>query len=275
MEIRIKTHEELRADCVTIEITGTGAEVTEFAETRLPSRNLYTDDEVAALQASEAELVAGPLRHRIAELERMLAGAIDREAGLEEGWAADHKEIVALREKVHAFNLDRKTERDRADRERQRASELKDRLSSSEGLVQEERTRGNNLAERLAKAEKALAESRELVAFKNRILNDKDDELREVRGHADQLKKRAEDAESKLMAGHVCTAACSENQHVAFVGRKALTEMENQVAELTRQIDNARVILADPQLEDARKSIVTRNTIALDKAIGKALDALA
>lgn len=254
MEIRIRTYEELRTDRVTIEITGTGAEVTEFAETRLPSRNLYTDEEVASLQASEAELVAGPLQARINELE---------------------DKLVRTENRIRGYDHDRHTERDRADRERQRASELKDRLSSSEELVQEERTRGNNLAQRLAQAEKSLAESRDLVAFKNRILNDKDDELREIQGLANRYKKRAEDAETRLMEGHVCTGGCSGNQHVAFVGRKALTEMENQVAALTRRIDNARVLLMDSQIKVAQDKAVTKAAVTMAEAIGKVLDTLA
>lgn len=158
MEIRIRTHEELRTDRVTIEITGTGAEVTEFAEAKL-----YTDGEVANLQASEAELVAGPLRRRIAELERALA-----------------KET-----------------------------------------------------------------------------------------------KRAEEAESKLMKGHVCTGGCSGNQHVAFVGRKALTEMENQVAELTRKIGEAQGIIHGSQVQEAMEASVGRMGVAMAKALQDVSNTLA
>lgn len=252
MEIRIRTHEELRTDRVTIEITGTGAEVREVAEDW--EAKLYTDGEVANLQASEAELVAGPLRRRIAELERTLAASVKRETDLEV--------------QVQSYDHDRHTERDRAD-----------------------------------KAVKALAESRELVAFKNGILNDKDDELREVRGHADritrehghcagklelrekdadtfrrqrnELEARVKDLESKLMEGHVCTGGCSGNQHVAFVGRQALARMENQVAELTRRIDNARVLLVDSQVKVAQDKAVTKAAVTMAEAIGKVLDTLA
>lgn len=190
MEIRIRTHEELRADRVTVEITGTGAEVTEFAETRLPSRNLYTDEEVANLQASEAELVADPLRRRIAELER------------------------------------------------------------------------------------TLAESRELVAFKDTVIQSTNKDFTAELERSAHFRRRAEDAENKLMNGHVCTGGCSGDQHVAFVGRQALTRMENQVAELTRRIDNARVLLSDARVVEARNKSVTTLETVLGGAIGKALDTL-
>jgi hypothetical protein len=104
-------------------------------ETKLPSRNLYTDEEVAALQSSEAELVAGPLRRRIAELERTLAGAIDREAKLEE--------------KVRGYDLDRHTEWDRADRERQRADGMESVLEAAN------RDHALNLGRAVERAEQA------------------------------------------------------------------------------------------------------------------------
>lgn len=261
MEIRIRTHEELRTDRVTIEITGTGAEVREVAEDW--EAKLYTDGEVANLQASEAELVAGPLRRRIAELERALAASVKRETDLET--------------QVQGYDRDRHTERDRADRERQRASELKDRLSSSEELVQEERIRGNNLAERLARAEKALAESRELVAFKDTVIQSTNEDFTAELERSAHFRKRAEEAESKLIEGHVCTGGCSGNQHVAFVGRQALTRMENQVAELTRRIDNARVILSEPKVTGALNRVVRdqHESSVMALAIEKALDTLA
>lgn len=226
MEIRIRTHEELRTDRVTIEITGTGAEVTEFAEAKL-----YTDGEVANLQASEAELVAGPLRRRIAELERALADAISRESGLEE--------------KIRGYDHDRHTERDRADRQTK--------------LVQEERTRGNNLAQRLAQAEKSLAESRDLVTFKNRILNDKDDELRVVRGHADRLTR---EHEARIKARDEET-----DQRV-----KARDRLLNDA---TTKIENARVILLDSQIKVAQDKAVTKAAVTMAEAIGRVLDTLA
>jgi hypothetical protein len=57
MEITVRTAEEIAADRVTIEVNGA---------------RLYTAAEVGDAQASEAELVAEPLRRRIVELETAL-----------------------------------------------------------------------------------------------------------------------------------------------------------------------------------------------------------
>ena len=233
MEIRIRTHEELRTDRVTIEITGTGAEVAEFAEAKLPSRNLYTDEEVAALQASEAELVAGPLRRRIAELERTLAGVIDREAKLDEELTRRAGIVKRLENKVEAYDTDRRTERDRADR-----------------ITREHQACAGKLD-----------------------LREKDADT--FRRQRNELEARVKDLESKLMEGHVCTGGCSENSHVAFVGRQAMVRMENQVAELTRRIDNARVLLVDSQVKVAQDKAVTKAAVTMAEAIGKVLDTLA
>jgi hypothetical protein len=67
MEIRLKTAEEFRSAHVTIEIRATPEEAIEV------SQRLFTSDEVGHYQATEAELVATPLRQRIAELEKTLA----------------------------------------------------------------------------------------------------------------------------------------------------------------------------------------------------------
>jgi myosin heavy subunit len=75
MEIKIKTAAEFHDSHVRIEIVVDGqAEVEEV------HRRLYTAAEVGQAQVSEAELVAAPLRRRIAELERELASA-DQGAG--------------------------------------------------------------------------------------------------------------------------------------------------------------------------------------------------
>ena len=67
MRIKIKTAEEFRDAHVTIEIVA-----DDQAEAELVAERLYTAAEVGHAQASEAELVAAPLRRRIAELEARL-----------------------------------------------------------------------------------------------------------------------------------------------------------------------------------------------------------
>lgn len=63
MEIKVKTAEEFRDAHVTIEIRA-----ADQGEAALVAERLYTAAEVGDAQASEAELVAAPLRRRIEEL---------------------------------------------------------------------------------------------------------------------------------------------------------------------------------------------------------------
>jgi hypothetical protein len=110
----------------------------------VPGERLYTNEEVAAAQASEAELVSKPLLARIRELEKELARRVT-----------------------------------------------------------------------------------ELEAEKNR---------------ADQNKAWAERAETevdRLSKGHVCTARCQPNAHVAFTGRQRLEELEREVHDERERADRA------------------------------------
>lgn len=254
MEIRVKTAEEFRAAHVIIEIKA--ADQAEAVVERLYTDDEADDNRAQAAEDWEAKLyadaeVTGPLNKRIEDLEGKLIR--ERIRNLE------------LERKAQGYDTDRHTEQDRADRERKRASELKDRLSGSEEKVAEleaelERQVGtltqerDNALERVGELEKGRqADHREIV---------------ELRRQRDKFK-------SRLMDGHVCTAGCTGDQHVAFVGRKALTEAENQVADLTRRIDNARALLTTTAVAEARTNIVTTKGTVLADAISKALDTLA
>jgi chromosome segregation ATPase len=125
MEIRLKTAEEFHSAHVTIEIRATPEEAWSLSD------RLYTAAEVGDAQASEAELVAGPLRRRIAELERTLAREVNRNTDLEAQAEDADRRINALTGQVKGYDHDRHTEKERADRERQRADK-------AEGLVREE-----------------------------------------------------------------------------------------------------------------------------------------
>ena len=114
MEINIKTHDDFRRDHVVITLAGTSAEVRAVGERMTGGRaeQLYPAAEVGALQASEAELVAAPLRERVGELE---------------------KENQRLARQVWEFDRDRHTEQRRADTAQRRVAELEDALARSIG----------------------------------------------------------------------------------------------------------------------------------------------
>ena len=105
MEIRIRTYDEISSERVRVEVApGQRATIEivdgEVSTGRLSDR-LYTAAEVGDAQASEAELVAGPLRRRIAELERALAASVNRENRLESDEAeraAEHRRSLAARD---------------------------------------------------------------------------------------------------------------------------------------------------------------------------------
>jgi hypothetical protein len=183
--------------------------------------------------------------------------------------------IVELEEKVRGYDEDRHTERDRADfLERGKADLIRMAAQSDNQVKELERLLAKEV-QRADEAETRLTQSRELVDFKNRILNDRDNDLAAVRDVANREKRRADEAEAKLMKGHVCTGGCSENRHVAFVGRQALEKLENQVAELTSRIDNTRVILSTPEVKQAQGMDCTRLGTTMSAAIIKALETLA
>lgn len=108
--MEIRTLDEVRAGRVrvTVDVELSGAR--------------YTDEDVARLQASEAELVAAPLRRRIGELE----------AGLTE----IDKEADRLRGVVIEYDLDRHTERERADKAQARVRELEQSLAARDRLLE-------------------------------------------------------------------------------------------------------------------------------------------
>lgn len=153
MEIEIKTLDEVRDERVQVVITVDGATSTD------PARRLYTAQEVGELQASEAELVATPLRGQIAmlkldvdSLQRQLAGAQRQIADLEPGKAELEAELARRtrereeretaravleselereRSRSRAFDIDRRTEKDRADRAQARVTVLERDLEVS------------------------------------------------------------------------------------------------------------------------------------------------
>jgi chromosome segregation ATPase len=286
MEIRIRTAEEFRAAHMTIEIKA--ADQDEAVTERL-----YTDNEVANLQASEAALVSAPLQKRINELEDKLVKA----------------EVT-----IRGYDEDRHTERDRADqvtrehsmcagklelrekdadtfraqrnklegRVKELESELANAQTQRDSLVAErERSADNHnaLADRVRELERSLASSRELVAFKDDVIANIHKDLEEGRqaDHREivELRRQRDEAELKFSVAHVCVGLCTENNHVSSLGRETLMKAENKVAELTRRIDNARVLLSSPEVKQAQGVDCTRTGTTMSAAIIKALETLA
>jgi hypothetical protein len=168
----IRTLAEVRADNVTITVSVDDALSTvrkicnwcpegtwdnRFHPDGASHVQLYTAAEVGDAQASEAELVAAPLRRRIGELE----------AGLTE----IDKEADRLRGVVIGYDLDRHTERERADKAQARVRELGQSLAARDRLL-ETATRKASAARDFLTAS-TVAEAREnIVTSRGAVLAD-------------------------------------------------------------------------------------------------------
>jgi chromosome segregation ATPase len=185
--------------------------------------------------AERAEANGARLSANLVQAERERNSARIQIAELEEKLALSEH----LAKRVREFDLDRQTERDWADGMAREVVAAKDRADA--------------LADRLAQAEKSLAKSRELVVSKNRVLNDKCDELRETR---DQLTKLR-----RALAG--------------AIDREV--ELVVEVEELTSKIDRTRDVLTEPDVISSRDRAARNATESeiLARSIGDALDALA
>lgn len=149
-----------------VTITLDGEESTLLA----PAERLYTSEEVGHYQATEAELVAAPLRREVASLERHRENLVtELDAALIRIGELDHK--------VRLYDQDRKTERDRADQNRAWAERAELRAE---------------------KAEITLTESRELVAFKTRVADEIDQEADRLRDKVREL-AQGKDARDRLL----------------------------------------------------------------------------
>lgn len=140
----IRTLVEIQGGRVSIRETGTGqtkvSVIVDDSVSTVPlggqEERLYTAEEVGDLQAGEAELVAAPLRRRIAqmtkehadlvkrlgdaemEVERLKKGHVCTRSCKPDAHVAftGRQRLEELERKVVDYDLDRTTERDRADR---------------------------------------------------------------------------------------------------------------------------------------------------------------
>jgi chromosome segregation ATPase len=174
----IRTLVETRAGRVTINEDAEGVTVTVASDsapsTRLPSRNLYTDEEVAAAQTSEAKLVSEPLLVRIRELEK------DRDRNREATSLALNerdrlaRETIELRQKADMFKAQAYSENERA--------------AQNKAWAERAEKNGADLSAALVTAEKALGESRELVKFKDKVADEIEEEAERLRGKVRELR---------------------------------------------------------------------------------------
>lgn len=209
MEIRIKTQEEFRDDHVTIEIVADRSEVSGLAQQMFGrvlrpvdgavSQRMFTAEEVGDYQASEAELVAGPLRRKLAEVEAEL------------------------------------------DRYR-RAHVCTDRCQPQAHVAME----GRNLVVEL---EKSLAESRDLVSFKDGVIASADQDAIQLRSKVRELARGRKSDHEEIVA--LRQKLAEEKIQRENNGRWAIAEEERvetlnkRNAELARELAAAEKTVAE------------------------------
>lgn len=254
MEIRIKTHEEFQANHLTIEITGTDAEVRQVADGHGPG-GVWEKYQKAT--------------SRIAELEHTLAGAINRESRLEEKLNATKNRVETvtghrtqaenkvrdLEQKVQSYDTDRHTERDRADRERQRASELKDRLSSSEERVKE-------LEDRLGHRDRARDE------LNRRMLMNGRETARKLAQSQDLATRAGADRD-------LAVKRVKELEDDLHRSEQSVRARDNLLGAATLKIEQAQEILHNPELEEVLERTAMRGITIIETAIRDASNTLA
>lgn len=139
----IRTLAEVHADRVTVTVT---------LDDSLSGR-LYTAEEVGDFQASEAELVAGPLRRRVAELEKTLA---------------ESRELVDFKTRVaDEIDQDRNTERIRGNNLAQRLAQAEIQRDRHVATLNEQEARHATASQQYAQS--LAARDRLLAAATTRV----------------------------------------------------------------------------------------------------------
>lgn len=136
MEIRVRTVDEIAADRLTIEVNGA---------------RLYT-----AAQASEAELVAAPLRARIAELERELSDA-------RQSIAARDRLLGTASEERERFRVGMETAEAEATQARGKVIELGSQVIDANQRARENREWAERAEARVAATGLELADARAAI----------------------------------------------------------------------------------------------------------------
>lgn len=235
MEIRIKTAEEFRDAHVTIEVNGIRVPLDARVE------RLYTPAEVGAAQASEAELVAAPLRRRVTELEGEIRRMDDQISGQTERAGQLDRRNAQLTEEL----IRRTHERD--EREKARANleaETNERIMGHVREADRLRTKIRELDRRNAEIAVELARERE---------------------RATDNREWAERAESRL-AAHAADLKVAERK---------LDRAEHTIETLSDQLGRIFGAVHSPEIVKAMNPMYCAPEIAmLRKTIDQVRDAL-
>lgn len=225
------------------------------------SNRVYTVAEVGDLQASEAELVAAPLRRRVAELEYDLERYRRAHVCTVECKPNAH---TAFQGRVLVAELEVKiqTERGRADRAEALAAAQHERAKETESNEEyhlkriEELDRDRHTERDRADQNKAWAERAEANGVKLSAA------LVEAEKQRDSARRRVAELEDQL-------ARSIDREATDHI--RSLASRDNLLSAATTRIKHAREALAAPKVTKTRDEIVTSKGAILADAIGMAL----
>lgn len=242
------------------------------ASADLPSRNLYTDEEMAAAQASETELVAAPLRAKIEDLRSALKLAADARDTWINGCTSAQATITELTNRTRELNRDRHTEKARADEAESRVEVLTGQLS----VAQQKAERAEGLdRDRIKYLEVALGEARQKAETLSDELDkmaDRCDELaRDITRMSTRLTLQLNTVTNERDQARRELDAAKTIQNLAERGIEA---KDHQLTRATTRIKSALEILRSARVAEAGERTVTPSGAILADAIENALTAL-
>jgi chromosome segregation ATPase len=234
MEIRIKTAEEFQAAHVTIEI-----KAADQAEAGTVVEKLIDDEG------------AGPLQARINDLEDRLVKECIRAS--------------SLQRQVKAYDTDRHTERDRADRVTQEHSACAGKLALREKDANTFQRQRDQLEIKVAE----LEAERERSADNHNALANRVTEL-----EADLVRVR-DDRQMVLTQRDKALTRVGELDRELRMAQQSIEARDRLLGTATTKIENARGILSNPEVTRVCERIASRGITFLSREISKAIDALA
>lgn len=177
MQLNIRTHDQISAERVSIEVAPGQTVDIRIVDDSVSTEPTFTADQVAKYQASEAELVAAPLVRRCAELE-------------------GERDKLTARVQEFADLLDSKEEA---------IGEYQDSLDRSQRAHAFQKTRADQFEKNLATArdslrrmrEAAESDARNMGALRHQVKS-YDDDRHVEQGRAREWKIRAEEAEKEV-----------------------------------------------------------------------------
>jgi uncharacterized coiled-coil DUF342 family protein len=266
MEIKIRTHDEFQRDHVTIEISGTAEEATVVSGRLARGRQAgywaeaceRAEQEVRELKearAGDAGTIEG-LREQVAELGQQLFTS-------QQAREIETKRADGLALTVQGYDLDRHTERDRADRAEADLKDLKARTVVAADELARYR-RAHVCTDRCTKDAHVAFEGRQLVTELEAELAEVSAEVRRLKEELNRRFTTAQVEDAKAGAREDARAECVRQHGVTSplqrkldeIGRAVMgTELKNEIT--TYRDSSAAMLMVEALMEVRRLTGIT------------------